>query len=136
MKKKKIIMYFFIMALIIFGIMLISTNIYASTTSQIINAMDPTKNNPNIEDPTKSSNFLYLLSKVFSLIQYIGTGISIIVVLKLGITYMISSIEEKAEIKKRAVPIFIGSFIIVATVNLMKFIQELVTTSLNTPNTP
>ncbi len=84
----------------------------------------------HVSDPTTDSAFMYLLSRIFTLLQYIGTGISIIIVTKLGITYMISSIEEKAKIKEKAVPIVIGSVLIVATVNIMKFIQVLVENSL------
>ena len=67
------------------------------------------------------------LRYAFSMVRYVGTGVSVIVVLMLGIKYMISSIEDKAEIKKRAVPIVIGCVILFATTNLLIIIENIVT---------
>ena len=99
-----------------------------SFSENLVNSMENARKIAS--NPTTDSAFMYLLSRIFTLLQFIGTGISIIIVTKLGITYMISSIEEKAKIKEKAVPIVIGSVLIVATVNIMKFIQVLVENSL------
>lgn len=79
------------------------------------------------DDPTKDSSIVYLLSRIFTTIQFIGTGISVIIITRLGITYMLSSVEEKAQIKQRAVPILMGTFVLVATVNILKLIQVFMT---------
>ncbi len=79
------------------------------------------------------SAFVFLLSRIFSIVQFVGTGISIIAVIRLGITYLLASVEEKADIKKKAWPIVIGSVFIVATVNIMARIQKLVAESLGQP---
>ena len=91
----------------------------------VVNAMDVVEGmnqalGPN-GDPTKDSSIVYLLSRIFT------TGISIIIITRLGITYMISSVEEKAQIKQRAVPILMGTFVLVATVNILKLVQVFVT---------
>lgn len=101
----------------------------SSFTKSLISGMEKATKDTS-KSVTASSRIMYLMARVFTLIQFIGTGISLIVVSKLGISYMISSIEEKAEIKKRAVPIVWGSFLIAATVNILKFVQVLVTSSL------
>ena len=93
--------------------------------------MNPTSGGGStIDDPTQGSRLLGIVSLVFTVIQFVGTGISIIMVMWLGITYMITSVEQKAEIKKRMVPIVVGSVLIVSTVNILKFIQEVVTNSM------
>lgn len=65
---------------------------------------------------------------VYRLIQYAGTGIALAMVMILGIKYMISSVEEKAEIKKQAVPIVVGSAFIFAASQIVaivgKFMQN------------
>lgn len=91
----------------------------------ITDAMNNSLNNN--ANPTQNSSIVYLLSRVFTTIQFIGTGIALIVITRLGITYMLTSVEEKAQIKQRAVPIVIGSFVLVATVNILKLIQVFVT---------
>lgn len=134
MKNKK---YIFVI-IMIFSVILIclSTKGFAtSVTEQLLEQMDPNDTTFHPGDPTTDSRLLGIVSQAFSVIQFVGTGISIIMVMWLGITYMLTSVEEKAEIKKRAMPIVIGSVLIVATVNILKLIQELVTTSLGSSST-
>ncbi|MBP3597080.1 MAG: hypothetical protein J6J60_06760 [Clostridia bacterium] len=95
--------------------------------SGIIEDMDPSKVDV---DPTKGSRLLKIVSQAFTVIQFVGTGISIIMVMWLGITYMLTSVEQKAEIKKRMVPIVIGSVLIVSTVNILKLIQVIIANSI------
>jgi len=66
------------------------------------------------------------LNTILSLVRFVGSGISIIVVLLLGIKYMISSIEDKVEIKKRAIPIVVGCIILFATTNIVVIIADIV----------
>ena len=96
-----------------------------TTTQQMVQDMNTGLSMDN--DVTKGSSIIYLLSRLFTAIQFIGTGISIVVITRLAITYIMSSVEEKAQIKQRAVPILFGSFVLVATVNILKFIQVFVT---------
>lgn len=126
MKKKNFIrlLSFFIIFFIVINIFNIA---FAGTfTQDLVNGMKK----KSTSDPTKDSAFMYLLSSALTLLQFIGTGISLIIVTKLGITYMICSVEEKAEIKKKAVPIVCGCVLITATVNILKFIQEIVKNSI------
>lgn len=98
----------------------------------LINGMDPGGNINDVLGGAGSSatKKVQIISGLFTTLQIIGTGISIIMVSKLGISYMMSSVDEKAEIKKRAVPIVIGSVLIVATVNILKIVQNIVSESL------
>ena len=97
----------------------------------VVNAMDVVEGmNKSLgpgSDPTQNSSIVYLLSRIFTTIQFVGTGISIVIITRLGITYMLSSVEEKAQIKQRAVPIVMGTFVLVATVNILKLVQVFVT---------
>lgn len=49
---------------------------------------------------------------VLSIISPIGSGISIIAIIILGIKYMFGSVEEKAEYKKTLLPYFIGAIFV------------------------
>lgn len=110
-------------------VMVLSTDVFAAgiTITDIVTEMDPSK---SAVDPTKDSRLLRIVSQVFTVIQFVGTGISIIMIMWLGITYMLTSVEQKAEIKKKMVPILVGSVLIVSAVNIMKLIQEIVINSL------
>ena len=121
MNRKK---YIFISFVIFFIFILFHNNVFA--VSDIVTNMNPSSSTANA---TSGTSLLNTMSAVFSVLQFAGTGISIIAVMKLGISYMFSSIEEKAEIKKKAAPILIGSFLIVSTVNILKFVQIFISDS-------
>lgn len=62
---------------------------------------------------------------VIKLIQIIGSGISLIVVTIMGIKYMVASANEKADIKKQAIPIIIGCVLLFAASNLAGIIADI-----------
>lgn len=65
-----------------------------------------------------------VLTIVIVLIRIAGTGISLIVVTILGIKYMLASSNEKADIKKQAIPIVIGCALLFAAVNIVSIIAD------------
>ena len=50
--------------------------------------------------------------KILGFIQGIGTVVSVIVLMAIGIKYMFSSVEEKAEYKKTMMPYIIGAILV------------------------
>ena len=65
-----------------------------------------------------------VINGIIRLIQVAGTGISLIMVTMLGIKYMIASSNEKADIKKMAMPIIIGCILLFAASNVVGIIAE------------
>lgn len=72
-----------------------------------------------------------VINIVIGLLQVAGSGISIIVIVILGIRYMLASVEGKAEIKKQATPIVIGCILLFGAVNLMGAVENFATKILN-----
>ncbi len=70
------------------------------------------------------SHVRYVMNAVIKLIQIVGSGIAIIVVIILGIKYMLASPGEKADYKKTAVPILIGCVLLFAASNLAGIIAD------------
>lgn len=58
-------------------------------------------------------------------IQFIGSIVSVIVLIIIGIKYMIGSVEEKAEYKQSMVPYLIGAVMLFALTNLLAIISSL-----------
>lgn len=56
--------------------------------------------------PTEATN---VLENIIHVIALIGSGISIMALITLGIKYMIGSLEEKAQYKKTLLPYVIGA---------------------------
>jgi len=110
MKVKKFLVIFIIMFLIISMFCNFSN---AVTMNELTDSMR------NINTSSEQGRLGGFLNSIIVLMQVVGTGIAIVMVTILGIKYMIVSVEEKAEIKKQAMPILIGSVLLFGAVNLV-----------------
>ena len=57
-------------------------------------------------------------NKVMGIIQVIGTIVSVVILIVLGIKYMMGSAEEKAEYKKTMIPYLVGAILIFAATQI------------------
>lgn len=105
--KKKIIIPIALICTIIFVFMF-------ATTSFATNP-DPVTN-PDLYKPTdtgsSSSEFTKKAGAVLGLLKYLGIIIAVVVLAIIGINYMLSSVEGKAEYKKKILPYVLGCFLI------------------------
>lgn len=110
MKKKyikKIIIYFLLM-------ILIASTVNAMSVGGLTGNTSASGNN---EVRTIGNKFITIFSTV-------GTIISVIVIIILGIKYMLGSVEEKAEYKKSLMPYLIGAVCIFAASNIASIIYK------------
>lgn len=66
-----------------------------------------------------------MINTAITVIQIVGSMISVIVLIAIGIRYMFSSIEEKAEYKETMMPYIIGAFILFGISNVVGFMNFL-----------
>ena len=118
MKNKKI----FISIITLFLILALSINIYAITLDDAKTQME---NAYNIDSSQgESEGVMAVINDVIGLLQLAGTGISVVTITLLGAKYMLSSVEQKAEIKNRAMPVVIGCVILFGAVNLVAIVTN------------
>ena len=72
----------------------------------------------------ESEGVMAVINDVIGLLQLAGTGISVVTITLLGAKYMLSSVEQKAEIKNRAMPVVIGCVILFGAVNLVAIVAN------------
>lgn len=118
MKVKKIIIIIALISVIILPNFSFAGDVSAET---IITGMSSVKDGMTADTDKGIGKVINI---VIGLLQVAGTGISVIVVSILGIKYIVASVEEKAEIKKQAVPIVIGCILLFGAVNLMAAIEQ------------
>lgn len=102
-------------ALILITIFLLSTNIFAISNPDFY---DPSKGNTQTSD-----KFLGKAGVILGWIQYIGILISIVTLTIIGIKYLFSSVEGKAEYKKTMIPYVIGCFLLVGISVVIELIE-------------
>lgn len=64
-------------------------------------------------------------NKTITVISTIGSVISVIVIIVIGLKYMIGSVEEKAEYKKTLMPFLIGALFVFAASTIASIIYNI-----------
>lgn len=64
-------------------------------------------------------------NKIITIVSTIGSILSVIVIIILGVKYMLGSVEEKAAYKKTLLPYLIGATIIFAASNIANVVYKL-----------
>lgn len=90
------------------------------------------KLNPNFYNPKSEDNVIDadklkdIGNIIIGYLQAIGSVVSVVVLIVLGIKYMIGSAEEKAEYKKTMMPYLIGAIMVFAITNILGIIANIV----------
>lgn len=87
---------------------------------------DLNKYGGEISPDHESKKFDIMANKVISIIQTVGSILSVIVLIAVGIRYMLHSTAEKAEYKKTALAYVIGCVMIFSISNLLSIIYGIV----------
>lgn len=103
-------------------ISILSVNIYAIELNEVVTAMKDVKKTDN--SIGKDKGIMAVINDVIGLLQLAGTGIAVVTVTILGAKYMLSSVDQKAEIKNKAMPVVIGCIILFAAVNLVAIVAN------------
>lgn len=97
------------------------------TLANVSLAIDPddSKWNPQLMVATGKQDFLTKVGVVLGWIKYIGIMVAVIVLAIIGVKYMFSSVEGKAEYKKTMLPYVVGCFMLMAVSAVIAIIGNL-----------
>lgn len=116
-KNKKIVLALMILILVI-AFVLIPT--FANAT------INPDDYNPGQIEDKDLQEVTNIVNPIIGVLRYGGIGISVIVLMILGIKYMVGSVSEKAEYKKSMMAYIVGVALLVSTTQLLAIIIEVV----------
>lgn len=107
---KRIIFFFLILSIVL----CISTNVYAEINPVSV-----------VSTPSsEGTDTLYTIGNtILGIVQVVGIGVAVIALLILGIKYMYTSPDEKADIKKQLIPFIIGGFLVFGATSLVKIVE-------------
>lgn len=82
----------------------------------------------NITDITTTDYYLAAQkgARLLNSLVIVGTVLSIVMFMVLGIKYMMGSVEERAEYKKTMMPMLIGTFLLFTTTTIVGIIGNIV----------
>lgn len=113
---------FFIILIALMLISALSINVYAMSIDKVITDMDGVQKRDT--SLGNDEGIMAVINDVIGLLQLAGTGIAVVTVTILGAKYMLSSVDQKAEIKNKAMPVVIGCIILFAAVNLVAIVAN------------
>ncbi len=101
--------------------------ILISISNISVASIDPENFEPNKLTEQDYEKAFEMVGTIVSSITTLGTVISVIMVIVLGIKYLTSSVEQKAEYKKSMIPMIIGAILLFAGCTIVSIIYEMVT---------
>ena len=91
-------------------------------------AMPVLATNVNLDDfkgdTSNTKGITNLFNNVIGIVQIVGTGIAVIMLIVLAIKYLMAAPSEKADIKKGALIYVVAAVILFAAVNILAVIQS------------
>jgi hypothetical protein len=79
------------------------------------------------KDQTGGAQLQNIATLIISGVQMVGSAVSIIAIVIIGIKYMLGSVEERSEYKKSMGPYLIGALMVFGISNVIGLIQDIVT---------
>lgn len=114
--------------IIILVILNICSGVIATAGGTLV---DPIKNpgayKPSENLKTNNTEFVKRGNLVIGVIQLLGTAISVITLMTLGIRYMLASVQEKALYKETIGPYLIGAVMVFAIPNIIAVLYDFIT---------
>ena len=104
-----------------FSVPALATSTSSSTYGGIIQDMKTESENTNAD----TSGVTKLFGGIIQIMQVIGTGIAIIMLIVLAIKYLTASPEGKGEVKKSAAMYIVSAIVLFAAVNILAAIEGL-----------
>ena len=82
-------------------------------------------------DGAAQTTFDSQMNKIMGLVQGVGIGIAVIILVILGIKYMVGSSEERAEYKKTFIPYIVGAVLVGGAATIANVIYQFGTSMTN-----
>ena len=76
-----------------------------------------------VSNPGNIGGFMGAANKVLGVIYMVAIAMSVGMIIVIGIRYIISSPEQKADLKSKAIPYLIGAVLVFGTANIVRFIS-------------
>lgn len=102
----------------------IGNSVYATITNPVDN---PDYYKPSDNKTSDNTKFIGIGNAIMGTIRALGTFVSVITLMVLGIRYMLAGVQDKALYKETMIPYIIGAVMVFAIPNIIGIIYDLVT---------
>lgn len=120
---KKSMKIFSVLLMVMLLVSFMASNVFGQTPSSVITDIEGKVNasTVNIE-----GDIVTKIGDIIKLIRNASAIIAVVLVVIIGVKYMMSSLEQKAELKKSFVPLIIGIVLVVSATSIASFLFSIV----------
>ena len=108
-----------IVAVVLAVLMVVALSGSVFATDFDLNAFDTVK-----DTSTASSAVTNIIGSIINIVQIVGTGVAIIMLIILAIKYISAAPGDKADIKKHAVVYVVGAIVLFAATGILQIIKN------------
>lgn len=124
---RKVMKVLSIVLMVLMVVMTLSTSVFATNWDDMdINQFNNVKDNS-----TTSSTFTQVVGAIISLVQIVGMGVAIIMLIVMAIKYISAAPSEKAEIKKGVTIYIVGAIVLFAASGILQVIKSFATNNIS-----
>lgn len=114
----------FLILILLITLFSVFTNYYTYAADDIIK---PENYKPIGDSDKEDKKLTEIGNKIIGPIQVVGSLVSVIAIIIIGIKYMLGSIEEKAQYKEILGPYFLGAIMVFGITNLLSIVYNIAT---------
>ena len=81
-------------------------------------------NNATIADSSAKNSVANMAKSIIDIIQVVGMGVAVVMLIVLAIKYISAAPSDKAEIKKHAVVYVVGAIVLFAASGILEIVQK------------
>lgn len=131
---RKVVKIISILLMVLMVITMLSTSAFASSASGD-DPMGIGQFNGQSQDTQTTSVFRKFIATIINLVQVVGMGVAIIMLVVMAIKYISAAPSEKAELKKSATIYVVGAIVLFAASGILQVIKNFATANIQAEDT-
>ncbi len=127
---RKVIKVVSVLLMMVMVAIMLSTSVFATWDDIDINQFNSVKDNS-----TASGTFTQVIGSIITLVQVVGMGVAIIMLVVMAIKYISAAPSEKAELKKGITIYVVGAIVLFAASGILQVIKNFAVNNISASDT-
>lgn len=138
---RKVLKIVSILLMVLLVVSMLSTSVFAADETKEVKASGWSDidtgmfNNVNADNSGLVSSTTNIVGNIITVIQVVGTGVAIIMLIYMAIKYISAAPSEKAEFKKSATAYIVGAIVLFAASGILGIVKNFATSNIKTSET-
>jgi len=128
---RKVVKIISVLMMILMVVTMLSTSAFATGGNDKTDYMNLTQFTGQSKDTKTAGVFQGFIATLINLVQVVGMGVAIVMLIVMAIKYISAAPSEKAEIKKSVTIYIVGAIVLFAATGILQVIKNFAQTNIN-----